>query len=53
MYSANFHPEERKEIRQVMFNNIIVAFKMTFEQMQEWGVQYESETSLVGNWHRG
>ncbi|KAL9631481.1 MAG: hypothetical protein Q9204_004213 [Flavoplaca sp. TL-2023a] len=41
IYSEGFHVEERKEIRQVIFSNMVVAFKIIAEEMREIGLDYE------------
>lgn len=47
IYAEGFHLEERKEIRQVIFSNMIVAFKIIAEEMRELGVEYENRKSHV------
>lgn len=47
IYSEGFHMEERKEVRQVIFSNMIVAFKIIAEEMRELGIEYENSTSEV------
>lgn len=47
IYSEGFHMDERKEIRQVIFSNMIVAFKIIAEEMREIGMEYENEESGV------
>lgn len=47
IYSEGFHMEERKEVRQVIFSNMIVAFKIIAEEMRELGIEYENPTSEV------
>lgn len=47
IYAEGFHLEERKEVRQVIFSNMIVAFKIIAEEMRELGVQYENKESPV------
>lgn len=39
--------DERKEIRQVIFSNLIVAFKIIAEEMRELGIEYENSVSSV------
>lgn len=39
--------DERKEVRQVIFSNMIVAFKIIAEEMREIGMDYESSESHV------
>ncbi|KAL8994722.1 MAG: hypothetical protein Q9169_005386 [Polycauliona sp. 2 TL-2023] len=41
IYSEGFHLEERKEVRQVIFSNMVVAFKIIAEEMREIGMDYE------------
>lgn len=47
IYAEGFHLEERKEVRQVIFSNMIVAFKIIAEEMRELGVEYENRESYV------
>lgn len=47
IYSEGFHLDERKEVRQVIFSNMIVAFKIIAEEMRELGVNYEQPESEV------
>ena len=47
IYSEGFHLDERKEVRQVIFSNMIVAFKIIAEEMRELGVSYERPESEV------
>ena len=42
-----FTMEERQEFREIIFDNILCAFQMVFDARSEWGVDYESENSLV------
>ena len=47
IYSEGFRLDERKEVRQVIFSNMIVAFKIIAEEMRELGVNYERPESEV------
>lgn len=47
IYSEGFHLDERKEVRQVIFSNMIVAFKIIAEEMRELGDSYENPESEV------
>ena len=47
IYAEGFHLEERKEVRQVIFSNMIVAFKIIAEEMRELGVDYQNSESHV------
>ena len=47
IYAEGFHLDERKEVRQVIFSNMIVAFKIIAEEMRELGVNYERPESEV------
>lgn len=47
IYSEGFHLDERKEVRQVIFSNMIVAFKIIAEEMREIGMDYEDSQSHV------
>ncbi len=52
IYSEGFHLEERKEIRQVIFSNMIVAFKIVAEEMREFNQDYHSPDSEVMRYGR-
>ncbi|KAM0805707.1 guanine nucleotide-binding protein alpha-2 subunit [Usnea florida] len=45
IYSEGFRMDERKEVRQVIFSNMIVAFKIIAEEMRELGLEYENAKS--------
>ena len=47
IYSEGFHLDERKEVRQVIFSNMIVAFKIIAEEMRELNVSYDNPESEV------
>lgn len=47
IYSEGFHLEERKEVRQVIFSNMVVAFKIIAEEMREIGMDYNFPESHV------
>ena len=47
IYSEGFHLDERKEVRQVIFSNMIVAFKIIAEEMRELGENYDNPESEV------
>ncbi len=47
IYSEGFHLDERKEVRQVIFSNMIVAFKIIAEEMRDLGISYENKSSHV------
>ena len=47
IYSEGFRLDERKEVRQVIFSNMIVAFKIIAEEMRELNLEYENEKSQV------
>ena len=49
IYSEGFHLDERKEIRQVIFSNMIVAFKIIAEEMRDLGEQYNNPESEVNH----
>lgn len=53
IYSEGFHLEERKEIRQVIFSNMIVAFKIVAEEMREFNQEYQYPESEVMHCGRG
>ncbi len=52
IYSEGFHLEERKEIRQVIFSNMIVAFKIVAEEMREFNQDYHNPDSEVMRYGR-
>lgn len=47
IYSEGFRLDERKEVRQVIFSNMIVAFKIIAEEMRELGLDYGNDKSQV------
>ena len=47
IYTEGFGDHERKEIRQVIFANMIVAFKIIGEEMRDLGMDYELKQSTV------
>ena len=47
IYSEGFHLDERKEIRQVIFSNMVVAFKIIAEEMRDLGQDYQNSNSEV------
>ena len=49
IYSEGFRLDERKEVRQVIFSNMIVAFKIIAEEMRELGLNYENAKSQVSH----
>ena len=48
IYTDGFQEHERKEVRQVIFSNIVVAFKIIAEEMRDLGLQYENRETEVG-----
>lgn len=52
IYSEGFRLDERKEVRQVIFSNMIVAFKIIAEEMRELGLDYENKESPVRSQRR-
>ena len=47
IYTEGFGLHERKEVRQVIFANLIVAFKIIGEEMRDLGMDYELKESSV------
>ena len=47
IYTEGFGLHERKEVRQVIFANMIVAFKIIGEEMRDLGMDYELKESSV------
>lgn len=47
IYTDGFGEHERKEVRQVIFANMIVAFKIIGEEMRDLGLDYEYKESSV------
>lgn len=47
IYAEGFRPDERREVRQIIFSNMIVAFKIIAEEMRELGVEYKNQKSQV------
>lgn len=47
IYTNGFGEQERKEIRQVIFSNMVVAFKIIREEMIDMGLKYERPATEV------
>jgi hypothetical protein len=47
IYTKGFEDHERKEVRQVIFSNLVVAFKIICEEMRELGLKFRVEESSV------
>ena len=47
IYTDGFGTHERKEVRQVIFSNMVVAFKIIGEEMRDLGLDFEHSDSLV------
>lgn len=47
IYTDGFGVHERKEVRQVIFSNMVVAFKIIGEEMRDLGLDYGFGASLV------
>ena len=47
IYTDGFPLHERKEVRQVIFSNMVVAFKIIAEEMRDLGLQYENKETEV------
>ena len=47
IYTDGFGTHERKVVRQVIFSNMVVAFKIIGEEMRDLGLDYEYGDSLV------
>jgi guanine nucleotide-binding protein subunit alpha, other len=47
IHNDGFTVHERKEIRQVIFSNMVVAFKVIAEEMRDLGLTYELEGTEV------
>ncbi|MCJ1329191.1 hypothetical protein MMC10_005869 [Thelotrema lepadinum] len=46
IYTDGFGTHERKEVRQVIFSNMVVAFKIIGEEMRDLGLDFEYGDSL-------
>ena len=46
IYTDGFGVHERKEVRQVIFSNMVVAFKIIGEEMRDLGMDYAYGSSL-------
>ena len=56
IYTEGFTLHERKEVRQVIFSNMVVAFKIIAEEMRDLGLQYSNpstEVKFLLTWGRG
>lgn len=47
IHTGGFHLDERKEARQVIFSNLVVAYKIIIEEMKEMGIDFENKQSVV------
>ena len=47
IHTDGFPIHERKEIRQVIFSNMVVAFRIIAEEMRDLGMNYENEETYV------
>ena len=47
IYTEGFTLHERKEVRQVIFSNMVVAFKIIAEEMRDLGLQYSNPSTEV------
>ena len=47
IYTEGFTHHERKEVRQVIFSNMVVAFKIIAEEMRDLGLQYSNPATEV------
>ena len=47
IYTDGFAEHERKEVRQVIFSNMIVAFKIVAEEMRDFGWDFETSQARV------
>lgn len=45
IHTDGFPLHERKEVRQVIFSNLVVAFKIIGDEMRELGLSYDNDTS--------
>jgi hypothetical protein len=52
IHNDGFPLHERKEIRQVIFSNMVVAFRVIAEEMRDLGLTYELEGTEVDRIHR-
>lgn len=48
IHTGGFQLDERKEARQVIFSNLVVAYKIIIEEMKDMGVEFENRQSEVG-----
>ena len=47
IHTDGFPVHERKEVRQVIFSNMVVAFRIIAEEMRDLGMNYENEETYV------
>lgn len=47
IYTDGFPVHERKEVRQVIFSNMVVAFKIIAEEMRDLGMDYVNKETEV------
>lgn len=47
LHANGFSMDERKEIRPIIFSNLIVAFKIIIDEMSSLGIEFENQDSEV------
>lgn len=47
IHTGGFHLDERKEARQVIFSNLVVAYKIIIEEMKDMDIEFENKQSVV------
>jgi len=45
IHTDGFPLHERKEVRQVIFSNLVVAFRIIGDEMRELGLAYENDVA--------
>ena len=47
IYANGFPAHERKEIRQVIFANMVTSFRVIAEEMRDYGYEYANDQTQV------
>lgn len=49
IYAQGFSRSEKEEWRSIIFNNLLGAYKVVLEAMEELNIQFEHETTDVSS----
>jgi len=51
IYAQGFSRSEKDEWRAIIFNNILSAFKVVLDAMEELGIEFDDQFNSVGRPH--